>query len=123
MLVTRRQGALIAIGSFLAPPMLLLAWLQIPGWWFHASQAKAIARAVATHRSRNGTFPDQSNEPLMRSLGFDYNIEPRPRLDVVDTKKFQLTYVDGFDGPCWVYSSTTQDWRDDCSSPSPTTAT
>jgi hypothetical protein len=105
---------LIAMASFLMPIALLCAWLAIPGWWFLQREAHAIAQAVDAYRIATGHFPDPSDEPLMRKLGFDYGVGPRPELESVDNVRFRLRYLQGFDGPCWTFDTTSDAWTDDC---------
>ena len=114
MLVTRRQGLVIAAVSALLPIVAVAGYLAAPGWWFHVWQTHEIRRAVDAYRLSNGRFPNVSDEPLMRELGFDYGEGPQPDFAPIDGTHYRLTYVDGFD-TCWRFSSLTDSWTESCS--------
>ena len=95
---------------------LFFVWATRPEPWHHERQVQALVQAVDAFRARTGRLPDAGDEALMRSLGFDYVATgPRPLYEPVDSSHFELSFVTGFDGPCWRYSSLTKNWREGCS--------
>jgi hypothetical protein len=114
MLVTARRGLVIAaVGVFLLV-LMVATRIVAPGWWWYSGQAHELRLAVDAYRQSHGRFPDVSDEPLMRKLGFDYGVGPRPDFAPIDGIHYHLTFTEGFD-TCWTFSSLTESWTEGCS--------
>jgi hypothetical protein len=113
-LATKRRALVIgAIGALLLV-VTIATRIVAPGWWFHIAKAHELQRAVDAYRQRHGRFPDVSDEPLMRKLGFDYGVAPLPEFIPIDGTHYRLIFTEGFD-ICWTFSSRTDSWTEDCS--------
>lgn len=47
----------------------------------------------------------------MQSLGFELRAGFHPDYERKAEDQYVLTFFEGFDGPCWMYESSSGDWK------------
>ena len=113
MLVTTRRALVIAAGGAGLLVVIVATLVVAPGWWFHTGRAHELEHMVDAYRQSHGRFPDITDEPLMRQLGFDYGVGPLPEFAPIDGTHYRLTFTEG--DTCWTFSSLNDSWTEGCS--------
>jgi hypothetical protein len=105
--------------------LAIAAWivLSLPGitevlpwrlrfWnWMTLRDGAAIVANVERFRQEHGRLPDASNGGELSALGFELGAVAEYPLYSVQGGGYEITYVEGFDGPYIVYSSSAKEWR------------
>ena len=85
-------------------------WLLFRGGWDRVS-TQPIISAIEEYRHRQGHLPDPADTALLQSLGFELRVGLHPDYQRISSTDYVVTVLKGFDGPYWLYESSTQKWR------------
>ncbi len=102
--------------------LLVLSVLQISApffpwnvrYWIDMRTGDRIISSVEAFRQEHNRLPNPHNPDEMVQLGFeDVLVDYRPEYEPVGRNAYQITYIEGLDGPSIVYSSITRQWSCD----------
>ncbi len=83
-------------------------------YWNDTWTGDRIISKIEAFRREHGRLPNSHNTEEMVPLGFeDALVDYRPEYEPVGRNAYQITYVEGLDGPNIVYSSITRQWSCD----------
>ena len=96
--------------------LLILAVVIAGGWIYWDSteerrNANRIIAGIEDYRETQGRLPDSRNHELMKRLGFDLRVGWHPDYQARENGLYQITILEGFDGPYWTYNSSSKKWR------------
>jgi hypothetical protein len=74
--------------------------------------ASKIIASVEEYRATYGQLPDPDDQKIMEELGFEMRMEWFPDYQMGENGNFRITILQGFDGPYWIYDSSTKSWRE-----------
>ena len=101
-----RQNLLIA----LCVAIIAGGWIY---WDFTAERRNAyqIVEAIENYRQTHGRLPDSSDHEVMKGLGFELLVGWHPDYQIIGKEIYRITILEGFDGPYWIYDSSSKRWR------------
>jgi hypothetical protein len=73
--------------------------------------ATKIIAAIEEYKGAHGKLPDQNDPEVMEELGFKLMaVDWFPDFQVGENGNYRMTILKGFDGPYWIYDSSTKSW-------------
>lgn len=71
-----------------------------------------IIKKIETYKSENG-LPDNNDWETLRKFGFRDKIDfLQPEYRKLDNSNFELIFIEGFDGPYLMWTSTERIWKE-----------
>lgn len=74
----------------------------------------ALVHQIEQYQATHHTLPQTGDWQTLEQLGFKMELlGTNPTYDKISDQEFELTYLEGFDGPYLLYNSKLKDWKVD----------
>ena len=112
----RRLVKLIVL-VFLLTIFLYVTWLTLPISIKRYNDIKfgdSVIEKIEDYRKTNGRLPKTGDWQTLKTLGFKDKVDFLvPEYQKLNDDNYELTYIEGFDGPYLLWNSKDKIWKED----------